>query len=39
MWPNPQETADLDTFTKKSLKETFTFVQYSTKTHNHNNQP
>ena len=36
MCPNPQFP---EKNTKKSLKENFTFVQYSTKTHNHNNQP
>ena len=25
MWPNPQETADLNTFTEESLMENFTF--------------
>ena len=25
MWPNPQETADLVTFTEESLMENFTF--------------
>ena len=28
MWPNPQETTDLVTFTKETLTENFIFLQW-----------
>ena len=37
MWPNPQETEDLVTFTEESLMENFIFFLYSDITSNNSN--
>ena len=38
MWPNPQETPDLATFTEESLMENFIFCAVKTNSFSHQSQ-